>query len=160
MNNSFNIHDWCPNNHPFPGFHSQWFATWKMQEGKNSLLKWQEKNIIHLENATSLRLPWKPVFIHPITGRSHIHFWIILSSKTAGSCLVNRKFHSLESFSWRKTCMLFPVSLLMTKNLNKLLRITSMEPDVPQKQVPGQEEVPSWVSAYWWAPWQGETRLL
>lgn len=39
--------------------------------------------------------------------------------------------------------MLFPVRLLMTKNLNKLLRITSMEPDVPQKQVPGQEEVPS-----------------
>lgn len=109
---------------------------------------------IHLENPTSLRLSWKPLFIHPIAGRSHIHFGIILSSEAAGSCLVNRKLHSLDPFSWRKTLTLLLVCLLTARDLNKLLQITNVEPGAPQKGIPGPREGSCCASAYWWAPRQ------
>lgn len=111
------------------------------------------KRLIHLENPTSLRLPGEPLSIHPVAGRSHIHLWIILSSKAAGSCLVNRKLHRLDSFSWRKACMLFLVCLLTARNLNKLLQISPVEPGAPQKQTGrGGWEVPCCVSAHSWTP--------
>lgn len=140
-----NIYDQCSNNCLFSASHHCQLEYCYLK--KSGVKQWPSKikgeSIIHLENPTSLWLPWKPLFIHSITGRSHKHFWIILSSKTAGSCFVYGKFHSLESFSWRKTCMIFPVCLLRTRNLNKLLQITVVEPNVLQKWGPGLREVPS-----------------
>lgn len=141
------IYDQCSNNCLFPASHHCQLEFYYLK--RTRVKKWPSKmkgeSIIHLENPTSLRLPWKPLFIHPISGRSHIHFWIILSSKTAGSCFVYGKFHSLESFSWRKTCMMFPVCLLRTRNLSKLSQITIVEPSVLHKCEPGLGEVPSWL---------------